>query len=139
MYIMCIYAYDICMYMYIEDAKGCKNPLARCTPYAYDNKTLNFAQGLDFLSFLKGKRRKTKESIRKNLGIPGSKFLLIHFLGLDHFRWFRGWMLYSWTCRIRIWGRNRWKTSGKPKLLETTFLKKPIFNDYKFSYYNVSC
>ena len=50
------------------------------TPHAYDKKTPKFAQGLDFLRFLKGKSRKTEETTRKKLGTPGSEFLIIHFI-----------------------------------------------------------
>ena len=50
------------------------------TPYAFDKKTPDLAQGLDFLRFWKGKPRKTNEKARKNLGTPGSKFLITIFI-----------------------------------------------------------
>ena len=50
------------------------------TPYAFDKKTPDLAQGLDFLRFLKGKQGKTKQTTKKNLGTPGSKFLIIMYL-----------------------------------------------------------
>ena len=55
------------------------------TPYAFDKKTANFAQGLDFLRFLmKNKLRKTEEKPRnKNYeisGNSGSTFLIKNFL-----------------------------------------------------------
>ena len=47
------------------------------TPYTYDKKTPDFAQGLDFLRFWKGKPRKAEENTRKNLGTSGYKSLII--------------------------------------------------------------
>ena len=62
--------------------------VATSTPYAFDKKTPDLAQGLDFLRFWKGKPRETEEKTRKNLGTPGSKFLIIHFfLRNPNLRW----------------------------------------------------
>ena len=43
--------------------------------YAARKKTPNFAQGVDLLTVLQEKLRKTEEKTRKNLGTPGSYFL----------------------------------------------------------------
>ena len=42
------------------------------TPYAYDKKTPNFDQGLDFSRFWKGKLTKTEKHTKQQLGTSES-------------------------------------------------------------------
>ena len=59
---------SMCLFFYVATE-------ALHTHYAFDKKTPNFAQGLDFSRFLKEKQKKTEDNRRKHLGI-GLDFLL---------------------------------------------------------------
>ena len=75
-------------------------------PYAYDKRTPNVSQGLDFFRSLNEKPRKTEEHAGKKLGIPGSTFLTIFLAG------FLGCGFCLDRCLEDLWG-DVWRMFGE--------------------------